>query len=677
MGLRYGIVGWLLLLGSWGGAWGQSVPPGWDSLRQVAYAATASPVERHQALLRLGSQFMSRSLDSAYQYAAQAREVAAQARLSQAAGKALVIMGYARLYQGQRDSAEALYRLAYERYQASGDSTGMIQVQLNLAAVAYQRGDYYGAIDRSQQALSFSESLPQTAPNQVNTAAILNNLAAYHEIIEAYEASLRYYRRALRLKRAHDKQESVSRTLHNLGNLFLELGQLDSARHYLTDALRLREQLQRPGDAASTRRNLARLHLREGRPRAALALLGETYRVSQNLGDQSSQCYDLALLAQAQLALGHLAVAERRARAGLALARELALPQDEFELLELLSRILAQQGRAREALRYLRQHLTLKDSVLSLEKQNEISRLRTLYQTERQTREIEQLQQASALQDAELTRRNTQLWWLGSTVLLLLGLAALLYNRYRLRSRFSRTLQHKNEELQALNATKDKLFSIVAHDLRNPLSAFQSLSSTLEQRVFELSREEIHGFLQKMQVSSHQLYDLLQNLLQWAMSQTGRLRFEPSVQRVARVWPQVLRPLEADIEARNLVVSTDFDPGLLVWADRAMLEIVLRNLLSNAVKFTPDGGEITLGGEDAEGGTWLHVRDTGVGLSEADAARLFQPGQDPHRIGDHPAKGTGLGLQLCRELMHRHGGHIQAQPAPAGGARFSVFFPAG
>jgi signal transduction histidine kinase len=227
-----------------------------------------------------------------------------------------------------------------------------------------------------------------------------------------------------------------------------------------------------------------------------------------------------------------------------------------------------------------------------------------------------------------------------------------------------------------MNAAKNKFFSIIAHDLKNPFHTVMGYSELLQRDYDHFSEEERRKFAGDIHQSSGKIFQLLQNLLEWARSQTGRLTFSPTpieLQRVVSAALGVLRPLA---NQKNIAINLDFDEKLMVFADPLMLETVIRNLLNNAIKFTPENGLIEISAIERGKQIEICVKDTGTGISEVDVTKLFKIDSTVKRKGTNNEDGSGLGLILCREFVQKHEGNIWVKSEPGKGSSFFFTIPA-
>ncbi len=229
-------------------------------------------------------------------------------------------------------------------------------------------------------------------------------------------------------------------------------------------------------------------------------------------------------------------------------------------------------------------------------------------------------------------------------------------------------------ELEQLNSTKDKFFSIIAHDLRGPISSLSSFSTMLSHFGDSMTSEEISKLAKELNLATKNALSLVENLLTWAYTQMKQVKHEPQVVEVSTVIHETLSQLASTAQNKQITLHQDTTSGLEVFADVNHLRLVLRNLTSNAIKFTDKGGSITISAKpgsnaDAE----ISVRDTGIGIKPEKLDSLFKLGQSRSSDGTDGEKGTGLGLILCKEFIEKNGGQISVNSAVGEGTTFTLF----
>jgi two-component system sensor histidine kinase/response regulator len=236
-------------------------------------------------------------------------------------------------------------------------------------------------------------------------------------------------------------------------------------------------------------------------------------------------------------------------------------------------------------------------------------------------------------------------------------------------------LKRSREVLAETNAAKDKFYSIIAHDLKNPVGAFKNVSYFLNDEYDNLTDEEKREFILMMRDSSKNLVDLLENLLQWSRSQTGRINFQPDIVDISSLVQSNIDLMKMTADKKNIKLINNFDKSITIFADMNMINTVLRNLISNAIKFTPFDGSITIDYDMDDESIKVKVRDTGVGISPENIEKIFKIDSTHTTAGTQNESGTGLGLILCREFIEKHGGEMNVESEINKGSEFYFTLP--
>lgn len=232
-----------------------------------------------------------------------------------------------------------------------------------------------------------------------------------------------------------------------------------------------------------------------------------------------------------------------------------------------------------------------------------------------------------------------------------------------------------SEELQTINDSKDKFFSVLAHDLRSPVSGFMGLTGIMADQMESLSEKQVKEMAMVMKDSANHIYDLLNNLLEWSLVQQGHITFKPEVLNLSQVVDKCIQLFLAQAREKGITLNHQVPGGLAISADRHMLKVIIRNLVSNALKFTSEGGRIKVSAVLINGSININVKDTGMGMTPEIAASLFTFSDSINRSGTSGEPSAGLGLTLCREFVEKHGGRIQVKSDAGKGSTFTVSLP--
>ncbi len=244
-------------------------------------------------------------------------------------------------------------------------------------------------------------------------------------------------------------------------------------------------------------------------------------------------------------------------------------------------------------------------------------------------------------------------------------------------------IKQRNLELAELNASKDKFFSIIAHDLRSPFNGFLGLTKLMAEETYDFTLKELKEISQKMQNSANNLYKLLENLLEWSKIQRNLTEFKPQVCQLDDIIKQNIEIEKEFAQQKNIKINFNITSSFKIYIDIPMIDTVLRNLITNAIKFTRRGGTIDIGtltdgvqlGSGTHPATCVYIKDNGIGMNADTLEKLFKIDENVTRPGTEKELSTGLGLLLCKEFVEKHGGKIWAESVEGKGSTFYFSLP--
>lgn len=304
--------------------------------------------------------------------------------------------------------------------------------------------------------------------------------------------------------------------------------------------------------------------------------------------------------------------------------------------------------------------------------------------------ELDEREKTIELQEAELKRQKL----LGNTfpglVILLLVIAGVVvyayinkkHNNDRITiqndeiARQNLVLEQHKEKLEELNKTKDKLFSVIGHDLSGPIANMRACFEMVLKDDFT-DQKELREVLEMLRERSASTHNLLENLLYWLRAKRGRLKPNADNINIVDIIIDNIDITKADIEAKGLLIDLSANLKHFVYCDQDMINLVLRNLLSNAIKFTPSGGKITISVEEEDGSVRVSVADTGIGIPDENLSKIFDKSMYLTTYGVNKERGSGLGLNLCRDFVEASGGVITVDSTVGVGTTFSFVIPKG
>jgi signal transduction histidine kinase len=236
-------------------------------------------------------------------------------------------------------------------------------------------------------------------------------------------------------------------------------------------------------------------------------------------------------------------------------------------------------------------------------------------------------------------------------------------------------IHNSEKKLRELNATKDKFFNIIAHDLKSPFHTLIGFSELLKSQFGVLPNHEITEIIDILYTSAHQGFSLLINLLEWARAQTGKINYTPQPTDLKQLISENIKLIENAAIKKQIEIENHFQKSVTICTDANLVNTILRNLLSNAIKFTYRQGKVYVRAVYQPENIGISISDTGTGIEPENIDKLFRLEADHTTRGTDEEKGTGLGLILCKEFVEKCGGKIEVESKPGKGSKFTVWLP--
>jgi signal transduction histidine kinase len=325
-------------------------------------------------------------------------------------------------------------------------------------------------------------------------------------------------------------------------------------------------------------------------------------------------------------------------------------------------------GDYKNALLYHKKFKKTSEEILNEDRSRRIDNLQVVYEVDKKEKENQLLKKNNHIQELKFNI-------LALASLLVLFIAVVTYNRYRSRKKAEQILRVSEQKLKKMNAAKDKLFTIIAHDLGSPLNSLLLSAGHLKNHYQTLDEQDRSEFINNMYKQTRDMSDLLGNLLQWALVQVGKIEKNTETVDLHLLTEETVQQVSYAAQKKKIRVSSSIGENTTARADKQMVKAVLRNLLSNAVKYTQTGGEVKISSTDAGERVEITVSDNGTGMDKEKAEQLFTEEVHESTRGTANEKGTGLGLVLCKEFVEKNSGQIRVQSQPDHGSQFTFTLP--
>lgn len=559
---------------------------------------------------------------------------------------------------------------------AAEQGPGLLRSLLVLASC-------YANLSNGPQALSLLSEAQVLARRQGNADALMRAYTAqgsiYHERGDSTTA-WRHYHRALQLtSRAGVGPRTRMKLLGNMGSLQFFRGNYGQALHFDSLALAL---ARREGDSTSESTyltSLANYQMQMGNMPRVKRLLTQALAISRRQHAQRNQANQLIMFALYYIQTDQRERADAATHEAMRLARQSNYLERVLDAYSILSAEAAEYKNYRQAFEWNKRYVELNDTLNNRQTMQTLAAAQVSYETQERARRLRQLTQQ---QQQEVWRSRLLA---AAVAILALGLLVTVYlyrNLRRSRSALAannRALEKVSAELRTLAVSKDKLYAIIAHDLRGPVTAFAGVTGLIDSYVAQNDQAGLARLPALIRQAADSLNHLLDNVLNWAVSQTGELECRPAPLLVSELFAECHALYQTTAEASWQHITMAAPPGLRLMADRNMARTILRNLVGNALKFMPAGGHVHLEAAidpDDPQMVLLSCTDTGPGMSAATVAALMSGPALPEPTVAPRATGLGLGLALSRAFVHRHGGTLVIQSRPGAGTNVTVSLPA-
>jgi two-component system, sensor histidine kinase and response regulator len=529
----------------------------------------------------------------------------------------------------------------------------------NIGLGYFYLKDYSKALDFHLKSLSIRENILSD-----KLSSTYNNIGlVYMDLNKSVEA-IEYFDKSLVIKRKNKDYKGIANTLNNLGLVEKRRWNYNKSKIYFNESLIISKELKDIGRISNVLNNLGKVATHEGNFDAAFNYYSDGLKLVKQQGNNLliarvnnniAEMYLFALLPEKALKFLNKAFEQEKIH---------NITIEKKTTYELFYKCYAYLSDSKKTSFFYEKYKHLHDS-LELEKTKiRVEELMAEYQSEKKEREIKLLKQVNKVEAMKLQRiRSQQKWILGSSVFLLFSIAILFW-LYRERMK-------TNEKLSALNSTKNKLLTIIGHDLKNPLIAFRSITQSLSINLEQMDKKSILYFVGKLDKSSNQLYLLIQNLLDWTQNQSGKLISNPTYFDLNLLIHEIFQLFKISADRKNIVLINKTPANSNVHADIKMTQTIFRNLTDNAIKFTPVNGKISISCVEKERKIVISIKDSGEGISIQEQDMLFIENKSKEINKTSSQKGTGIGLILCKELLAHQGSDINVFSKPGEGTTFS------
>lgn len=557
------------------------------------------------------------------------------------------------------------------------DTTITVDILIDMGYIYDFWGDRDSALSCMKEALTTSEKI-KYQKGIARTSLAMGNI---YFGIENMEKALEYYQKTLEISREINNQTGIGVSLTNIGAVYSNLKLNKPAIESIHEAIEVLKEVRHFELLANAYTNLANIYADSGLYRQAEIYLDQGLQIFKENGSQEDIAISMFTHSNVFSKAGNYETSNRYLDTCLQIAEDIGFVLMQQECYQAYAKNYTRQNQYKKALDFQLKYDHLKDSLYSEKLQNQLIEFETQYKTEQNEREIEILQRDKELNALNLKKRRWERNTFIIGFILVLIIVIILLRNFRIKTQSHLLLEQKNQQLESLTreqqeliAMKNKLFSVIGHDLKNPFNSILGFSSILHEQHYELSDEEKKTMAENIHHASKETFRLLENLLDWSRSITNTIKFNPEILDAEQIIHEAFDQVKAQAENKNIHLASDIKNGLTVTADHNMLLTILRNLLSNAIKFSFPGHDIIIRVTPKDEKIIFSVIDYGMGMTTEQVENLFKIGKIKKSQGAQNEKGTGLGLLICKEFVEKHKGKIVVESSPGKGSSFHIIF---
>ena len=626
---------------------------------------------------------------------------------------------------GKIDSSFHYNKLALKIRQKINAKSAVATSITNLGLLELTMGNFQDALHYFQIALDLRRQVGRA----LSIASSLNNIGTLYWHWGNLSSALEYYEKSLKLSFSENYIHGIVITELNIGLINIDLGALDFAEKYIKNAISEADTAQIKKGVANGYYYLSILNNKKGKfllslkeiekclpyfentndfnalskihtlkaknfikirqYKSAKSSLNTALKYSKNVKDNSLQASVMQVIGSLDLVKHRYHSALKNTKSSLKINMSMHQIEKVIQNYLQLANIQMEMGNYKSAAKSFQQYIVFKDSLFNQKLTGNIANWRVKYETAKKENEILKLNKENELHLSEISKQKTlrNLFIIISFLILLLLIMVYYFSsHYKKMNRIvrnknkqlddlNRKLEEQNSKLTTANDSKDKLFSIVAHDLKGPFNGLMGLTSILDEEIHTMNEEDIKVIAKSINSSSKRLFKLTKNLLDWARIQTETIKPNPEsikLQIIIEEFVETIKPVSKEKEIE--LNYTIFD-GANAYCDPQILDTILRNLINNAIKFTHKGGVVSLIINEVEHNTQFIIKDSGVGIKPEELKIIFSEDTFISNVGTNGEKGNGLGIKICKELVEMSGGKLEGKSVPGEGTEFKFTLP--
>ena len=608
--------------------------------------------------------------DSLYILANKALKLSEKADYKNGQATAYMQLGNYYSDNGKHNQGIEHYGSASELANELEDSDLRLVAVNDLAGEYGYKGDYAMALKLYLEAIELADLVQNK-----NMQSILNeNIAELFVSQKDFEQAMKFYKKVKKINDEIGNPVFMAETMSNMASAYADMGELDQAMFSINSSIRIFEKEKKMDWLAYAYEIKGKVYLKQEKYNWAMYWYKQSELIHKDIDDERSEIALLNGMAEANFGAKNDSVSEVYANKALNLSTKLDYMSGTKDCAKILYAINKNKGAYEKALYFHELFQQISDTLSRSENQKSLTLLKTKFEYDQQK------EQLILENDKALAKQKMYVYSTLFILIIFLCITFLIRRNERIQKKLNKELLTKQTDLEKseihlkeVNQTKNKLFSIIGHDLRGPIGAFQGLIKLFKDG--EMTEKEFIAFVPKLKTDIDNIAFTLNNLLSWGQTQMNGAVTAPGITSLEHIVEENIGLLSEIASSKSITLVNTIESNTITYSDSNQIDIVIRNLLSNALKFTPDNGMVTVGAVQKSNFWEVHIRDSGIGMDEETLGKIFNKDSTHTTYGTNDEKGTGLGLSLCKEMVEKNKGMIWVDSAVNKGSSFYFTIP--
>lgn len=598
---------------------------------------------------------------------------------------ALLNLGEATATLGDFETAIQYFQASQVNYRLINDQSGTGKALSSMARVKNWQGKFDETITLSFMAIRFF----QKSEDYHGIAKTYNTIGIAYDLNNKTEKAKQYYYKAFNLFYNINDSLGMANALNNIAIVYGKEGDLEKSLEFFTQSLEINRNLRNNRLLTPILNNIGIIHKTNNNYSEALKCFEEALAINLEINNTRGLLFSYLNLSSLYLEIGQY----QKSLSYVELATQIAISMNArnelVDCYDTFSKIYEKMGNYQLSLEYFKKFKEASDTVSNEKVLQNMQLTEEKFMLENQEKVLELQKKDNEILKLKLEKSGYYRNFILGVLISVFAILIMFMVQYRTKKKSNVFLEKLNNELydannrllesgvklQELNATKDKFFSIISHDLRNPFAALVSFVRIMTRDYDSMSKQDVKALISDMKMTTEKAQTLLENLLLWSKTQSGKIEFNPKICNLSDIVEENIQLFQSTMLQKLIVVKNTISNPTFVFADVNMLDSVIRNLLSNAIKFSEENGVISIMHEETMLYDSISITDKGVGMSADETSRLFILGSHFSKTGTNEEKGSGIGLLITKEFIDTHNGSIQVRSEKGEGTTFVFTIP--